>query len=55
MQRFPKFRDRAYLVAPNAPPLAPHRSLDGIGTIPLDLLLVAAGVQFEKELADRLA
>jgi predicted AAA+ superfamily ATPase len=54
-ERFPRFRGRCFLVAPNAPSVQPAESQDGVGTLPLDLLLLAAGAQAEAELAARLA
>jgi len=53
MHRFPRYKGRCYLVAPGAVPAAP--GIDGTGSIPLDLLLLAIGAQTEKELAARLA
>src|SRR5690606_15069236 len=48
MERFPRFDGRCFLVAPGVSPAAP--GADGIGTIPLDLLLLAVGAQIEREL-----
>jgi predicted AAA+ superfamily ATPase len=52
MARFPRYKGRCFLIAPGAAPMAP--GADGIGTMPLDLLLLAIGAQTEKELAGRL-
>ena len=52
--RFPRFQGRCYLVAPEIPATRPEATHDGIGTLPIDLLLLAAGGQVEKELARRL-
>jgi predicted AAA+ superfamily ATPase len=54
IQRFPKFSGRCFLVAPNAPAAAPSSRSNGIGTLPLDLLLLAIGAQTQKEIALRL-
>jgi predicted AAA+ superfamily ATPase len=43
MDRFPRFKGRCYLIAPGAPSFAPGEI--GIGTMPLDLLLLAIGNQ----------
>jgi predicted AAA+ superfamily ATPase len=55
MARFPRFRGRCYLVAPHIAAYVPKPNSDETGTLPLDLLLLAIGVQTEKELAQRLA
>ena len=52
--RHPKFDGRCYLVAPGAPLTRPEATSSGVGSIPLDLLLVAAGRQAERALALRL-
>ena len=53
--RFPRFRGRCYLVAPDQEARRPQDSWgDEIGSLPLDLLLLAAGVQMERELVNRL-
>ena len=54
-ERFPRFRGRCYLVAPEVPAILPSQSPDGIGSIPVDLLLLAAGSQAERGLVRRLA
>ncbi len=53
-ERYPRFRGRSYMVTPDAVPLKASVSSDGVGSIPLDLLLLAAGAQAEHELAKRL-
>ena len=52
--RHPRFEGRCYLVAPQAGVLAPDATPSGIGTLPLDLLLIACGRQAEAALANRL-
>jgi len=53
MERHPRFIKRCYLVSPESPVLPPDRSTDGIGTLPLDMLLLAIGAQAERELTRR--
>jgi len=53
-KKYPKFENRCFFVSPDVAPLAPE-SAGGIGRIPLDLFLVAVGVQTERELAKRIA
>jgi len=53
--RFPRFRGRCYLVAPNALATPPHETRDGVGLLPVDLLLLAAGAQAERALANSLS
>ncbi len=55
IQRYPRFRGGAYLVAPELRMVSATNSADGIGTIPLDLLLLAVSAQTESELRFRLA
>jgi predicted AAA+ superfamily ATPase len=53
--RFPRFHGRCYLVAPNVEARRPQDSWgDEIGTLPLDLLLLATGAQMEHDLATRI-
>jgi uncharacterized protein len=52
--RFPKFAGRCYLVSPEILASLPEENWDGIGTMPIDLFLLAVGGQMEKELARRL-
>jgi len=54
MKRHPRFEGACYLVAPNAALLRPDRSSDRIGSIPTDLLLIAAGRLAEQAMRDRL-
>ncbi|MGH8884915.1 MAG: ATP-binding protein [Egibacteraceae bacterium] len=54
-ERHPRFRGRCYLVAPRAPLLQPSSSALGVGTLPLDLFLVACARQAEAAQAARLA
>jgi predicted AAA+ superfamily ATPase len=51
LQRHPRFRGGCYLVTPDAPVRQPDG--DGIGTIPVDLFLVAAGRQSEAALLQK--
>ena len=53
--RCPRFAGRCYLVAPDVPATRPGENLDGVGTIPTDLFLIAVGSQMSHELAIRLA
>lgn len=54
MERFPRFKNRCYLVAPGVAPRALSEGSDGIGVLPLDALLLALNWQAERELALRL-
>lgn len=54
IQRFPRFNGGCYLVAPNASPVKASTSPSGIGSIPLDLLLLAVSRQAERELESRI-
>lgn len=53
-ERFPRFREHCFLIAPTATPTSPDDNDDGIGTLPLDLALVAIGRQAEQYLAHNL-
>jgi uncharacterized protein len=53
-ERFPKFRNRCYLIAPGAAPKQLGQATDGIGLLPLDVLLVAISGQTERALGIRL-
>jgi uncharacterized protein len=53
--RFPRFEGRCYLISPETPASLPESNWDGIGTMPIDLFLLAVGAQIEKELASRLS
>lgn len=55
MQRHPRFRGRCYTAWPGAVPLAPSKTSDSIGSLPIDLLLLAASRQAEHALARRLS
>lgn len=54
MDRFPRFKGRCYLVAPAVAPVPLGLPPDGIGVLPLDVLLLAVSSQIERELAGRL-
>jgi uncharacterized protein len=54
MERFPRFKGRTFLIAPDLLPRAPSESTGHIGTLPLDLLLLAISSQAERELQGRL-
>jgi predicted AAA+ superfamily ATPase len=54
MQRFPRYRGRCYIVAPNAPLQLADTAADQIGSVPLDLLLLMISARAEQELAGRL-
>jgi uncharacterized protein len=55
LERFPRFRERCYLVAPDLTPTLPGSTSDGVGTLPLDLLLLAVGWQAGYHLEQRLS
>jgi predicted AAA+ superfamily ATPase len=52
--QFPRFERKCFLIAPNCPASLPEANWDRIGTLPLDLFLLAVGAQAEYELARRL-
>lgn len=54
LERFPRFRGHCYVVAPDGLPIRPSASEDGIGVLPLDLMLIAVGAQAERGLGQRL-
>jgi hypothetical protein len=54
-KRFPRFEGRSYIVAPDILATPPGKAWDRVGTLPLDLLLLAAGCQAERALKLRLA
>lgn len=54
-EQFPRFRDHCFLVAPTATATRPEDNPDGIGTLPLDLALLAIGRQAEQYLQQGLA
>lgn len=45
MQRHPRFQGRCYVIAPRAVVAHPESMSEGVGTLPLDLFLLCAGVQ----------
>lgn len=45
MERHPRFVGRCYIVAPRAVVAHPESMSEGVGTLPLDLFLLCAGVQ----------
>lgn len=51
MERHPRFQGRCYLVAPQAAVTHPTPASNGIGTLPLDLLLLVVGTQAQQALA----
>jgi predicted AAA+ superfamily ATPase len=53
--RYSKFKGRCYIVAPDAVPRKPADSSDNVGSLPLDMFLLAISKQAEKELAGRLS
>ncbi len=53
-ERFKRFNRRAFIVSPDGTLTLPSSNWDGIGSLPLDLFLLAAGAQAEHELAKRL-
>lgn len=55
MDRFPQFKGRCFVAAPNALPSSPEAAWDKVGTIPLDTLLLAVSAQAERELTRRMA
>jgi predicted AAA+ superfamily ATPase len=54
MTRYPRFQGRCYIVSPTVRAVRPQDRPDGIGTLPLDLLLLASGEQTAAELRLRL-
>jgi hypothetical protein len=54
-ERHPRFAGGCWLVAPGAPVVSPGRAGDGIGTVPLDLFLLAMGAQAAEALVRSLA
>jgi predicted AAA+ superfamily ATPase len=53
VERFPRFKGNAYLTSPGAPYVPASSSNNGIGMIPLDMLLLAVGAQVGHELEKR--
>jgi len=54
-QRYSKFDGHCYVVAPGAPAMRPSPGWGNVGSLPLDLLLLAIGAQAERELERRLS
>jgi len=54
VEKHPRFSNRSFLVAPTAPATRPEDNRSGIGTLPVDLLLVAIGRQAQYHLKQRL-
>lgn len=54
-RRHPRFENRCWVVAPNAPLRQPTSTSSGVGTIPLDLFLVLVGRQAERALERQIA
>lgn len=52
--RHPRFNGRCYLIAPQAPVIHPQATDAGVGTLPLDLLLLVVGAQAHKALSRNL-
>ena len=50
IERHPRFKGRAYLVAPQTPVVHPKSSSSGVGSLPLDDLLLAVGAQARQAL-----
>lgn len=50
MERHPRFTGRCYLVAPQVSVAHPAATASGVGTLPLDLFLLAVGAQAEEAL-----
>ncbi len=53
-RRFPRFAGKCYLVAPNATSMRASGSRDGIGSLPLDLFLLAVSQQAHNAMSARL-
>lgn len=53
IERHPRFEGRAYLVAPQSPVAHPQSSRSGIGSLPVDDLLLAVGAQAHQALIAR--
>ncbi|MCE2525643.1 MAG: ATP-binding protein [Acidimicrobiia bacterium] len=49
-ERHRRFRGRCYLVAPQAPTRHPNQTGTDVGTLPLDMFLLTAGVQAQRAL-----
>lgn len=55
VSRFPRFEGKCFLIAPDLPARNPEDEWDKIGTLPLDLFLLAVSAQAECELKKRLS
>ena len=53
IKRHPRFKGRAYLVAPQSPMIHPQSSNSGIGLLPLNDLLLTVGAQARQALFNR--
>ena len=54
IERHRRFHGNSYLVAPNATVIPAQTSDSGIGTLPVDALLIAVGAQAHRDLMNRL-
>lgn len=54
IDRYPRFTGGCYVVAPGGPMVPADRTTSGIGSVPLDLLLIACGRQAEAALREQL-
>lgn len=54
IDKYPRFAGGCYVVAPGSPVVPADQSSSGIGSVPLDLLLIACGRQAEAALRGRL-
>jgi predicted AAA+ superfamily ATPase len=54
MERHPRYEGRCFLVAPQVSVAHPESTASGVGTLPLDLFLLAVGAQAEQALARNL-
>ena len=54
INRHRRFHGNSYLVAPNATVFPAHSSDSGIGTLPVDALLIAVGAQAHRDMMNRL-
>lgn len=54
IERYPRFKGRCYVVAPEILARSAAAAADGVGTISLDLFLLAVSAQAESELRSRL-
>jgi len=55
MARHPRFEGRCYLVAPQVPVAHPEAMAEGVGSLPLDLFLLAVGAQARQSLQQALS